>query len=156
MKRRYLGLAVGLAAVVVAAGLALRTAQPGLPISPGVQQILEAQKQLSPQELAAVQALRVFAAVSLAYFTDNGRYAEPEELKSKGYLDPKWPRVAADAYTIDCRIGEGTGFACFADPVSGSVQRYFFVDPSQTVRVERDRRPDSNSPVFGLSKEQSR
>ena len=156
MQGRYWLLAAGLAATVVVAGLALRSANPQLPVSPEMQRILEAQEQLAPQELAAVQALRVFAAVSLTYFTENGRYAGPEELKEKGYLDPKWPRVEPDAYTIDCRIGEETGFTCVADPASGSVQRYFYVDPSQLVRVERDRRPDENSPVFGLSKEQSR
>jgi len=156
MKRWHWALVVGLAVTVGVAGLALRTADPDLPVSPEMRQLLQAQEQLAPEELAAVQALRVFAAVSLTYFTENGRFAGPEELKAKGYLDPKWPRVETEAYKIDCRIGEETGFACFADPVSGSVQRYFFVDPSQTVRVERDRRPDAHSPVFGLSKEQSR
>ncbi len=156
MQRRYWLSAAGLAATVVVAGLALRSANPPLPVPPEMQRILEAQERLAPQELAAVQALRVFAAVSLTYFTENGRYAGPEKLKATGYLDPKWPRVEPGTYTIDCRIGEETGFACFADPVSGSVHRYFYVDPSQLVRVERDRRPDEHSPVFGLSKEQSR
>ena len=86
----------------------------------------------------------------MVHFTEKGDYASREQLQVAGYLDPEWPRVDAAAYTISCEVGEERmGFTCFADPLPPH-SNYFYVNPSQSVRYEMARRPDENSPVFGL------
>jgi len=115
--------------------------------------MLAMQDKIPEAEVQVVQALRVLSAVQTAYFTQHQSYASPEELKAAGMLDPAWPRVDAGAYQISCVVGqERIGFECQAEP-SPPYSNYYFINPSQVVRFEKDRRAGENSPIFGMSKE---
>ncbi len=151
-------IAIGVVAVLGMAGVGYRILQSGTPqpeIPLEIRQMLMAQQKLPEAEVRAIQGLRVLAAVQAVYFTQHQSYAPPQELKSAGMLDPAWPRVDAAAYQISCIVEEERiGFECHADPVPPYSNSYF-VNPSQVVRVEKKRRADENSPVFGISKETS-
>ena len=83
---------------VLGAALALsRSGDAGPQVPETMQQMLSAQQELAAEEVAALQALRVVAAVEMVHFTEKGGYATPEELQAAGYLDPQWPRVPAAA-----------------------------------------------------------
>ena len=146
----------GLLLLITVLGAAFALSQSGdagPQVPESMRQILSAQRELAAEEVSALQALRVFAAVEMVHYTEKGSYATPAELKAAGYLDPQWPRVDESAYTISCELGEERlGFTCFADPHPPN-ENYYYVNPSQPVRYERARRPDESSPVFGMSKE---
>jgi len=109
---------------------------------------LAKQRALPRAEVGAIQDLRLAAAVELAYFSANGRYANPEDLKKAGFLDPAWPRSDAGTYRVGCTMDEqARGFACYAAPVHPEATHYL-VDSTQVVRYAQGRRPDRGSPVF--------
>ena len=110
-------------------------AEPVIPES--IRQILAEQDKLPQTEVETLQALRVVAAVEMAFFTQHGRYAAPEELKSSGFLDPAWPRIDSQAYQISCELGqEGLGLECFADPAP-PYSNYYYVNPSKSFVLRR-------------------
>lgn len=153
MAKKGLLLLAVTAVLVAAAAIALRTREPGPVVPKDMVAIHRAQQQLPANEVGAIQALRVLSAVEAVQLAEHSRYVSPKELKSAGLLDPAWPRVNPASYNINCEVRQKPmGFACYADPVSPR-DTYYFVNPSQVVRFEKNRRPDENSPVFGLPKE---
>ena len=143
----------GLSVIAVTVGL-LQSRESSWQPPEAIQKVFEAQQNLPPEEVQAIQDLRLMAGVQAAHFSQNGSYASPEGLKGGGLLDPEWPRASRDSYQATCTVlQERLGFECYADPIQPEFNNYYFVDASQIVRTERNRRPDENSPAFGTTKE---
>jgi hypothetical protein len=124
-------------------------------VAPEIERILRLQEALPAEEVAVLQALRVVSAVELAFFTEKGRYATPAELQEQGYLDPMWPRIPDDAYSVSCEVGAAeSGYYCYADPAPPRTV-FYSVNPAQTIQSEIGRRPDDSSPAFGSSRDSS-
>ncbi len=112
-----------------------------------MEQAVRKQQSLAPAAVTALQDLRLFAAVELAYFTAKGRYGTVDDLKSTRFLSAAWPRSYSGDYRIDCAVDAERGFACYADPATAG-KPYFRIDATQSVGIEHNRRPDSGSPLF--------
>ena len=116
--------------------------------------MLEAQASLPEASVAALQDLRLVAAVQLTYFSEKGGYVSPAKLREGGYLDPEWPRTPAASYRVSCEVmHEGAAFVCFADALEPELD-WFMTDSTQTVRWAGAARPTARSPVFGVSEEE--
>jgi hypothetical protein len=110
--------------------------------------VLARQRTLPREAVAALQDLRLAAAVEMTFFHRRGHYGAIEELKSDGLLDPAWPRSAASFYRVACTVEQDQrGFVCHADPRAPQAI-HFRVDATQAVRFQYGRRPDASSEVF--------
>ncbi len=128
------------------------SSDPELP--PELAELLEAQQALPGASVAALQDLRLVAAVQLTYFTEKGRYETPEKLQQDAYLDPEWPRSPAESYRVHCVIKlEGAAFVCFADALEPELD-WYMTDSTQAVRRAAGARPTAQSPVFGVGEEE--
>ena len=121
---------------------------------PQLARLLEAQRELPEESVAALQDLRLVAAVQLTHFSERGGYRTPEELQQEGYLDPEWPRTGAESYRVGCELmQEGAAFVCFADALNSELD-WYMTDSTQALRWAKDARPTAQSPVFGVSEEE--
>lgn len=112
------------------------------------EQALAKQRSLSPPEVAALQDLRLLAAVQNAQFSKSGSFLSPDQLKSAGLLDPAWPRSSPANYRIEFTVAPaGASFEAYADPVDHKLS-FFRIDESQVVRTNRQRRPTADSAAF--------
>ncbi len=112
--------------------------------------VLEAQSDLPPESVVALQDLRLMAAVQMAHYSAKGGFESPQNLKELEYLDPQWPRVDPEAYTVACELNQdGAAFICYADPVKAGMD-WYMADSTQAVRWSADARPTPRSAVFGL------
>jgi len=144
MKRLVTTFAGGLVAVAVAVSITSAHHHPAVAAS----HALERQQSLPPAAIRALQDLRLAAAVELAYFTSRGRYATADQLKSAGYLDPRWPRSDPSSYRVFCLPEqEHLGFVCYADPASPGLP-YFRIDATQIVRQAPHQRPAADGATF--------
>ena len=112
---------------------------------PVIARTLARQSQLPPEAQRAIQALRLAGAVQFAFFSSERRYGLPQELKQRGYLDPRWPRVDP-VYRVTCGA-DNEGFICYADSSAANLP-WFRSDATQSIRWRLGGRPDLSSPVF--------
>ncbi len=132
------------AAVLTSAGCRRTDAKTALPM----ERAIEKQRQLTAREVAALQDLRLIAAVQTVHYSRNRRYATPEALKAAGMLDSAWPRSAPSAYQVQVELTKTADtFEVFADPVEQGLG-FYRIDETQVVRTERTHRPTRSSSVF--------
>ena len=150
--RHLLAVLLGCSLLACGATGEAKSDDPDLP--PQLAKLLAEQEKLPPESLAALQDLRLVAAVQLTHFTERGGYLTPQQLQQDGYLDPEWPRAPAEAYNVNCELRqEGAAFVCFADALETELD-WYRTDSSQTIRWSADGRPTDRSPVFGVGEEE--
>ena len=144
-------LACGLLACGGAAGEP-QSGDPDLP--PQLAKLLAEQEKLPAESVAALQDLRLVAAVQLTHFNEKGGFQTPQQLQRDGYLDPEWPRSPDKAYRVNCEMKqEGAAFVCFADALEPELD-WYMTDSSQTIRWADSARPTARSPIFGVGEEE--